>query len=456
MIQQETVKKTGKLIVSKFRRWKTVGAVCLFCLMTAIALPARAATVGCAGATGGPFDFTSLGAALSAAPPMNVTITVSGTCTEAVVVNAAQNLQIVGTPGAALADPGGSPANFNAVLEIDNSQNVTVRGMLINVISRTVDTAIPVILIQSSDVRIVQDRIEGAGASDGIDMYQSTVRLRGATVIENNNDGLGDGEGVFVQGPNALLLLLSDASGCPLIQGNGDNSIFAQGGGAAVRAPQGPGCATIQNNGQAAVHGNLGATIALNVSQANPGAVRLVNNALDGLVVTNGAHFNLSGPLLIQGNPVDGIRLRNASGGLFLPSDGTTGPTIQGNGTSLNPPCCAPAAGISVDENSNLDMQVGQVTHNGAPGIIIQDDSSARLIGPLSITNNPVGVQVTAVSSLALYLAPSVSGNSNGDIVCGPDSDAHGDSSAVGKVICPQFRSQQNGVAPPRRGKPIP
>ena len=103
--------------------------------------------------------------------------------------------------------------------------------MRINVISRTADTAIPVILIQSSDVRIVQDRIEGAGASDGIDMFRSTVRLIRATVIENNNDGLGDGEGVAAFG-GSILCLLSDSSGnCPLIQGNGDNGILAQGGG---------------------------------------------------------------------------------------------------------------------------------------------------------------------------------------------------------------------------------
>ena len=41
MIQQETVMKTGKFIVSKFRTWKTAGAVFLFCLVTAISLPAQ-------------------------------------------------------------------------------------------------------------------------------------------------------------------------------------------------------------------------------------------------------------------------------------------------------------------------------------------------------------------------------------------------------------------------------
>lgn len=310
---------------------KYVGACCILLCSLFVVSPAQAVTVGCAGATGGPFDFATLTAALQANPTGNVEIDVSGICTEAVVVAGVQNLLILGTAGAALVDPGGSPPNFGAVLEIDNSQNVRVQGLSIQVASRTIDNAIPVILVQSSDVRIVQDRIEGAGASDGIDIFQATVRLIGDTVIENNNDGQGDGEGVAIFGPSALLLLLNDFSGnCPLIQGNGDSGILAGRGGTTVRAPFGRGCATIQNNGFVGVTGNLGATIELNVSQSNPGGVKVLNN-LYGLIATNGAHISLSGPVLVQGNAVDGIRFRNAFGDLFF-SDGTAGPTIQAMG----------------------------------------------------------------------------------------------------------------------------
>lgn len=439
---------------------KYLGTVCMILYCIFIASPAEAnVTVGCAGASGGPFNYSTLTAALVANPAGNVEIDVSGTCTEAVVVAGVQNLFIVGTPGAALVDPGGSPPNFNAVLEIDNSSNVLVQSMSFQAASRDVNNAIPVILVQSSDVRIVQNRIEGAGASDGIDILQGTVRLFGATVIENNNDGQGDGEGVFVQGPNALLALRSDPSGCPLIQGNGDNGILAIGSGATVRVPLGIGCGTIQNNGSSAIAGNLGATIVLNVPQANPGAVKLLNNGVDGLIATNGTHFNLNGPILIQGNPEDGIRVRNASGTLTS-SDGTAGPIVQQNGTSVNPPCCAPAAGISLGNNASVDLLGGQVMSNSGPGVIAQDNSSVRVIGgsnQLGITKNPIGVEVTDVSSVALFMAPSISGNSSVDIVCGPNAVAHGDLSAVGKINCPQFRPQVNAVAPPKHGKsPIP
>lgn len=431
----------------------------LFCSFFVVS-PAQAnVTVGCAGATGGPFNYTTLTAAVQANPAGNVEIDVSGICTEAVVVAGAQNLRIVGTAGAALIDPGGSPPSFGAVLEIDNSQNVTVQGLSFQMAPRTVEVSIPAILVQSSDVRVVQDRIEGAGASDGIDLSQATVRLIGATIIENNDDGQGDGEGIAMAGPSALLILLKDSGGnCPLIQRNGDNGIFAGGGGTTVRAPLGLGCAVIQNNGSSGIFGNLGATIVLNVPQANPGSIRLLNN-LVGLLATNGSHFNLNGPVLIQGNTVDGIRLRNAFGSLNS-SDGTVGPTVQQNGTSLNPMCCAPEAGISLGNNATLDLSAGEVTNNAAPGIFVQDNSSVRLIGQLgqlSVTNNPIGLEVTDASSAGLFMAPSISGNSSGDVVCGPDAVAHGDLSAVGKLNCPQFRSQQNAVGLPKRGKaPIP
>ncbi len=128
------------------------------------AVPSRASTVGCAGASGGPFDFPSLTAALSAQPIPSGTIFVSGTCTEFVLIAGAQGLQIIGTPGAAIVDPGDQFPPIGGVVEIDNSQFVVLRGLSIQVASRTIDSAIPVILVQSSDVRVFGCRLEGAGA----------------------------------------------------------------------------------------------------------------------------------------------------------------------------------------------------------------------------------------------------------------------------------------------------
>jgi hypothetical protein len=85
------------------------------------------------------------------------------------------------------------------------------------------------------------------------------------------------------------------------------------------------------------------------------------------------------------------------------------------------------------------------------------DNSSVRIIGPLTITRNPIGVEVTDVSSAAFFLAPSVSGNTDRDVVCGLESVAHGDASAVGTTSkCPQFRHAKDFAALPKHGKPMP
>lgn len=236
----------------------------------ASAVPSGASTVGCAGASGGPFDFTSLTAALNAPGAlMNNTITLSGICTESAVIFGAQNLNIIGTPGAALMDPGGSA--IGAVLEIDNSQGMNVRTLRIQLSARTAATGIPGVAVNSSTVHLFQCQIEGAAGSDGIDISgpNADVRIHGG-IIENNNDGQGNGEGVFVQGPGAILFLLSDEAGnCPLIQGSGDSGIWATATGAHVAIPPIRGCATIQNN-FTGIQLNLGATVGIGVSQNTP------------------------------------------------------------------------------------------------------------------------------------------------------------------------------------------
>jgi hypothetical protein len=428
-------------------------------ILIAGAAEAANVTVGCAGATG-TFDFPSITAALQANPGGNVAVTVSGTCSEAVVLANMQNVQLIGTPGAALVDPGDNPANFGAVLEIDNSQNITVQNLSIQVAVRAIDFQIPVVAVSGSNVDFRSAKIEGGGPSDGIDVLQSTVRLIGATVIENNNDGQGIGEGVFVQGPSASVNLRRDLAGnCPLIQGNGDNGIWLTGTGALLRG----GCAVIQNNGLAGISASGGANITLGVPQATPSAVQILNNGF-GVVAIVGSHLLIHGPVLIQGNATDGVRLRNASGEITSAIDGTAGPTIQQNGSSTasfsTAFCCALPAGISVANNADLDISAGLVINNSAPGLLVQDNSSVRIIGgtgSLSITQNPVGVSVTNVSTAALFLAPSVSGNANFDITCGPDAVAYGDLSAVGRTSCQQFKQLPNpGQPPKRRGKPLP
>jgi hypothetical protein len=436
-----------------------------FVFLSAVAVPAQAATVsvGCAGAAG-TFDFSTLTQALQANPAGNVIINVSGVCTEAVIISSMPNLSIIGAAGAALVDPGDAVPNFLAVMEVDDSQNVTIQNLAIQLASRPTASQIPGVTIQNSTVNFRGGRIEGAGGSDGIDMVQSTVRLFGNVVIENNNDGQGAGEGIFVQGPSSTLTLRRDAAGnCPIIQGNGDNGILLTATGALVTIPAVGGCATIQNNGQAGIFAQQGANVRVSASQNAPSTVQIINNGF-GVVAVVGSHFGVNGPVLIQGNTGDGVRLRNASGDIGPAIDGPAGPSIQQNGTAsttfTTAFCCALPAGISVANNSDLDISAGTVANNSAPGLLVQDNSSARVIGTigsLSITQNPVGISVTNVSTAALFLAPSVTGNTGSDLACGPDSVGYGDLTNVGKNGCAQFKAVANpGKAPKAASKPLP
>ena len=421
----------------------------LFCLSFLVLAPVVHAqvSVGCAGA-GGPSDFPSIGAALAANPAGNVSITISGVCTEAVFLAGMQNVQLNGTPGAALVDPGENPPSYGAVLDIEDSHNITVQGLTIQVASRSVDSAIPVMTVGNSDVFVRASNIEGAGASDGIDAFQSTVRIFGATVIENNNDGQGSGEGIFVQGPSSTLSLRRDGSGnCPVIQNSGDSGIFISGSGAHLGVPAPAGCAKIQNN-SIGIFANQGATVNLSASQSSQNSIQVLNNQL-GVIAVVGAQFNISGPVLIQGNSFAGVRVRNAQGALGAAPDGPAGPLIQQNGTAGfsfvdTNFCCVVPAGVSVVNNGDLDITAATVVNNSAPGVVISDNSSTRLIGSLgtiNISQNPTGVSVTNVSSLALFLSPTITGNSGSDVSCGPDSVAYGDLSGVGKTSCQQFKT---------------
>ncbi|HYX52572.1 MAG TPA: hypothetical protein VE783_03920 [Candidatus Limnocylindrales bacterium] len=116
--------------------------------------------------------------------------------------------------------------------------------------------------------------------------------------------------------------------------------------------------------------------------------MQIINNGF-GLIGIVGSHISANGPVLIQGNTTDGVRLRNASGELGPANDGAAGPVIQQNGTSATNitlgNCCALPAGVSVTNNSDLDISAGIVANNSAPGLVVQDNSSVRVIGAGSL-----------------------------------------------------------------------
>ncbi len=185
-----------------------------------------------------------------------------------------------------------------------------------------------------------------------------------------------------------------------------------------------------------------------------PGAI-LIQGNVDGVAATNGGSLSINGPALIQGNTRNGVVLAGAAGGISASGLGPAGPTIQGNGSGPFV-CCVLAAGINVVTGSRLQFRSGLVTDNFAPGLLVHDNSVVRIFGPglagqtVRITNNPVGVEVTNLSTAALFLGPIISGNTGPDLSCSPESVAYGDGSGVGRINCPGFKVQ------PLPGAPVP
>lgn len=426
--------------------------------LLAFACEARATTVGCNGAPSGTYDFPTLTAAVSGAPLSSNTITVYGTCTEDVVISGAQNLTIAGAPGAVLMDAGMINVVAGGILEIDNSQNVTIQNLKFQLTSYPVYGPSPAILVNGSSLLMEGIDIEGASGTDGMDINpNSSVQLIGANTIENNNDGQADGEGISLTGPAANLMIGSGPGapvGCTVIQGNGDDGVLAsaQASVGIIGFPNR--CITIQNNGAFGVQISGSSTGVL--SNRGPSTNITLSGNAAGIYASLYGHIQLAGPMLIQNNSVSGIKLRDASANV-LPLAAQEGPVIEQNGGSTNSECClAPQAGISVQGNSNLLLQAGTIANNLVPGVAVQDDSSAIINGsaPISITQNPIGVSVANASTVSLDVAPSISGNADGDVVCGAYSVAYGDASKVGRMRCNVFSPQPSGPGNGHHGNP--
>ena len=398
-------------------------------LVCAFTLTAAAKTVGCAGAPPGTYDFASLNAAIAAAFPWGDVIDVYGTCSETVGLWSVWNLTINGY-SATLAEPAG-PNTQGDVLDISDTQNLRINGLRIQANPHTDSDYIAVANIYNSTVTFQDSTIEGSSWTDGLDIFAiSNVSLLGNTVIENNVNG----EGVYVEGSGSSVTINRGAVGtCPLLQNNGDGVYATTNASLFVRR-----CAIVRNNAAYGLYADNGAALAVTNPQA-PGAIQVLNNQI-GLSAVNGGTLRLNGPVLVQGNANDGVRIRAARGII----GGTVGPTITQNGAG-DPVCCAVNAGVSVDIGGVLDLNSASINGNPAPGVHATNNSNVRLLNnpQLQVTGNVGGVIIQNSSVAELVFAPVITGNGS-DLSCTPDSRVFGNGSAVGRINCPGFQSQTN------------
>ncbi len=95
--------------------------------------------------------------------------------------------------------------------------------------------------------------------------------------------------------------------------------------------------------------------------------------------------------------------------------------------------------GIVVVGNSRMEMMDNSVTNNGGIGAVVRDNSSVALSGNTITGNSSAGVVVVFLSS-ARFLGPNtITSNGNSDLTCSVSAFAYGNPSGIGRLLCPGF-----------------
>lgn len=380
---------------------------------------AATVTVGCAGASGS-FNFSTITDALTSlagSGKSGHTIIISGKCTESLFLEGWDHLQLVGTPGATLV---ASRAPFAPALNIVGSEAITISGLAVQGTGTGPSDNNPAIIADST-VGFSNCTIEngGGGATGGVFILGvSRVRIL-QSIIQNNQP-----QGIRVDPGADLELGAVDPVAEPtssVVRGNTIGVVVFSGGHADIF-----GSTVIQNNNLFGIFADAG-SVRLCCEQ---GQRQIINNGV-GVILANGSTLQVNGPALLQGNTQFGLLL-NGSSAAFLFNGGQK---IQQNGTPGN----SFSGGILARFGSQLDLSVsGEVVNNIGPGLVVRNNSSARISNQTITGNGGAGVSVFILSSAEVF-GNTISGNGEADLRCSPDSFASGNRAGIQKLFCPNF-----------------
>jgi hypothetical protein len=259
---------------------------------------------------GGRIPPTSISGALKLLNPAGPnTLTVSGTCNEAVTIAGFDNLTLLANPGASINDPTPSIPDDNDVLDVSNSHRITVTGFAIN------------------------------GGIYGIACVQYSICLLNNNTVRNASD-----VGVVIgRGTQADLTgnVIQNNSGNGLSATNGANVLISGG--------------TIQSNGGAGAFANDGSVLRFFSSDGTT-PVAVQNNGFDGVFGTDNATIVLGfNGAVIDGNNGTGVTVGDASVARIAPQNQITG--NAGAGVGLGESSFASVAGnANVSGNTAGDV----------------------------------------------------------------------------------------------------
>jgi hypothetical protein len=341
-----------------------------------------------------------------------LTVTVSGTCNENVVVNRDDVVLVAGAGGAIVApDPNANALNIIA-------DRVTVDGLSVSGgTSGIVATGATRFLMRNCTV--------GPTSRTGIVVFQgSQGSIESCTVQNNSSDGI------------AVVAAVATILGST-VTNNGRTGIIISTGGKAnigmMNAGGGMGN-TITNNGSTGVYVTIGSAAFVTANNINRNGVRGSQAVLGvaGVTAVNST-IDLGFGNSITGNFGSGVQ---ASGSTLIIGDATLGTDpnlISGNGVAAvfagvsasastigisNTTIEGNAGGVFLSTRSNVLLSSGAVRNNRSDGIRLDTGSSAQ-VSAIVTGNAGIGINCRgseASISVSALVPNAVSGNLAGDI----------------------------------------
>ena len=389
--------------------------VAILTSLLAVAVSGASATVGCPGGT--PGTYATITDAVNALGYDNGphSITVSGTCTESVLLRGRERLTI---QGPATVIGAGGPA-----FSIRGGHNLTLRDLVVRGSGSAVQIG------EKADVAFFGVTAENVTNGFAIDAFGGASVTLGGTLITDAVTMRNSAGGMRCEGCVAFF------AGWVTIENNTGNAALVidsgrvEGSGQRPASPSGPvqgGPIAIRNN---AFNG---------VSVTSRGYFELArlnyieNNGSTGIILTDGSasllgSFTPDGtPMgtIVQGNPRNGVAV------LFNSTFRSSGPnTYQSNGS----PSDLFRAAISATHSSMVNLTGGTITANTGPGISADALASVRLNGATISGNSEGGVRLSHGSALESVAGNTISAPS---VICDGTSMAFGDFTGVAAFEC--------------------
>ncbi|MBI4908192.1 MAG: hypothetical protein HY820_31490 [Acidobacteria bacterium] len=392
--------------------WRNLINIGVFGMFCVPALAVTSVTVNC---NGGAADYPSISAAITALKTLpvsgNAVITVTGSCTDNVVIDNFADLTLIGQPGAMISSP-----NSASAIRIDHSNKIIVRGFAI----RGGNPAVRVrrgagIVIDSCNVG--NPSVTGPG--NGIRFEEHAVGFVVNTSVSNFV-----GSAVFAYDSSSVS-----------IQATVPVSLANSGGGAFVSL-----LSTLIVSGKVTVENNTGSGLVaggrsvLSVGDCGAGEMAIRGNGLGISGVDSNLH--VACPVVVENNRYGGVN--SSLGG----SVSLYAAVIRSNGVGGSG-----GAGVALQGTTFYCINI-QVLNNTGPGILAFHGSKGVISGSTIQGNSTDGIQVIQGSLVELQLfASTVSGHPGVDLLCNTDGKAFGVKTGIGKMTCPGF-SAESGPKP--------